>query len=239
MENQIFSGIQAYQELMSDSAAGYQSVVFGVNDPAQFDEIVAGLKQNDAIDWRAFKVETNNKTYKAAAAPLEKYQSLITTVLILIVAVSIVVLSLILTMWAKSRVHETGVLLSVGIRKTAIIGQYLAEVLLIAVFAFGLSFFPSNLIAGQIGNSLLQAQVQSTEEQPAPQDDNGLQINMKDKADGHIQRRRRSILLYGFPAVVIVIDHNNVLICVWFCFISSALPSSFFRLGSPRRLLCA
>lgn len=86
---------------MSDSAAGYQSVVFGVNDPAQFDEIVAGLKQNDAIDWRAFKVETNNKTYKAAAAPLEKYQSLITTVLILIVAVSIVVLSLILTMWAK------------------------------------------------------------------------------------------------------------------------------------------
>ena len=157
MENQIFSGIQAYQELMSDSAAGYQSVVFGVNDPAQFDEIVAGLKQNDAIDWRAFKVETNNKTYKAAAAPLEKYQSLITTVLILIVAVSIVVLSLILTMWAKSRVHETGVLLSVGIRKTAIIGQYLAEVLLIAVFAFGLSFFPSNLIVGQIGNSLLQA----------------------------------------------------------------------------------
>ena len=102
-------------------------------------------------------METNNKTYKAAAAPLEKYQSLITTVLILIVAVSIVVLSLILTMWAKSRVHETGVLLSVGIRKTAIIGQYLAEVLLIAVFAFGLSFFPSNLIAGQIGNSLLQA----------------------------------------------------------------------------------
>lgn len=85
-------------------------------------------------------------------------------------------------MWAKSRVHETGVLLSVGIRKTAIIGQYLAEVLLIAVFAFGLSFFSSNLIAGQIGNSLLQAQVQSTEEQTAPQDDNGLQIKMKDEA---------------------------------------------------------
>ena len=66
---------------------------------------------------------------------MEKFQTLITTVLILIVAVSAVVLSLILTMWAKSRIHETGVLLSIGIRKTAIIGQYLAEVLLIAVFA--------------------------------------------------------------------------------------------------------
>lgn len=183
LENQIFSGIQAYQELMSDSAAGYQSVVFGVNDPAQLEEIVSGLKDNAAIDWRAFKVETNNKTYQAAAAPLEKFQSLITTVLILIVAVSAVVLSLILTMWAKSRIHETGVLLSIGFRKTAVIGQYLAEVLLIAVFAFGLSFFSSNLIAGQIGNSLLQAQAQSVEEQTAPQNDNGLQIKMKDDAN--------------------------------------------------------
>ena len=183
LENQIFSGIHAYQALMKDSAAGYQSVVFGVTDPAQLDEIVDRLKQNDAIDWRAFKVETNNKTYQAAAAPLEKFQSLITTVLILIVAVSAVVLSLILSMWAKSRIHETGVLLSIGIRKTAIIGQYLAEVLLIAVFAFGLSFFSSNLIAGQIGNILLQAQVQSSGEQPAPPDDNGLEIKMKDDAN--------------------------------------------------------
>ena len=183
LENQIFSGIQAYQELMSDSVAGYQNVVFGVNDPAQLDEIVSKLKQNDTIDWRAFKVETNNKTYQAAAAPLEKFQTLITTVLILIVVVSAVVLSLILTMWAKSRIHETGVLLSIGIRKTSIISQYLAEVLLIAVFAFGLSFFSSNLIASQIGNSLLQAQMQTSQEQTVPQEENGLQIKMKKDAN--------------------------------------------------------
>lgn len=180
LENQIFSGIEAYQELLADASAGYQSVVFGVDDPAQLDEIVSKIKQNASIDWRAFKVETNNKTYQAAAAPLEKFQTLITTVLILIVAVSAVVLSLILTMWAKSRIHETGVLLSIGFGKGAVVGQYLAEVLLIAVFAFALSFLTSNLIAGQIGNSLLQAQVQSTEEQTGPQDDNGLQIKLKD-----------------------------------------------------------
>ena len=86
-------------------------------------------------------------------------------------------------MWAKSRIHETGVLLSIGFGKGAVVGQYLAEVLLIAVFAFALSFLTSNLIAGQIGNSLPQAQVQSTEEQTGPQDDNGLQIKLKDDAN--------------------------------------------------------
>lgn len=181
LENQIFTGLEAYQELMPNLKAGFDNVVFQVNDPAQLDEIVSELKKNTAIDWRAFKVETNNQTYQAAAAPLEKFQTLITTILILIVAVSAVVLSLILTMWAKSRIHETGVLLSIGIRKAAIIGQYLAEILLIAVFAFGLSFFTSNLIAGQLGNGLLQAQVQqTTEEQSGGSDENGLSIKMKD-----------------------------------------------------------
>lgn len=182
LENQIFSGIQACQELSPDSAAGYLSVVFAVHDPAQLDGIVSELKKDGAIDWRALKVETNNKAYQSAAAPLEKFQTLITTILILIVAVSAVVLSLILTMWAKSRIFETGVLLSIGFGKASVICQYLAEVLMIAVFAFGLSFFSSNLIAGQIGNSLLQAQAQSTQEQSSVQDENGVQIKMKDDA---------------------------------------------------------
>ena len=52
-------------------------------------------------------------------------------------------------------------ILSVGIKKSAIVGQYLVEVLLIAVLAFGLSYFTSNAIAGQIGNHLLEQSIQA------------------------------------------------------------------------------
>ncbi len=183
LENQIFSGIQAFEELQPDVMAGFYSVVFVVNDPAQLDDIVSQLKKDDTIDWRAFRVEMNNKTYEAAAAPLEKFQKLITTVLILIVVVSAVVLSLILTMWAKSRIHETGVLLALGFGKASIIGQYLAEVLMLAVLAFALSFLSSNLVAEQIGNYLLQAQTQPSQEQTDSLDDNGMNISMKGDVD--------------------------------------------------------
>ena len=54
--------------------------------------------------------------------------------------------------------------LAVGIRKSAIIGQYLIEVLLVAVFAFGLSYFTSSAIAGQIGNRLLEQSMQTQQE---------------------------------------------------------------------------
>lgn len=180
LENQIFSGIQAYQDLMPNITAGFSSAVFQVHDPAKLDEIVSQVKKNDSIDWRAFKVETNNQTYQAAAAPLEKFQSLITTVLILIIAVSAIILSLILAMWAKTRIHETGILLSIGFGKGAIISQYLAEVLIIAVIAFGLSFFSSNLVASQIGSELLKTQMQSTKDTADVQTENGLQVTIKD-----------------------------------------------------------
>lgn len=129
-------------------------------------------------------MEADNKTYLAAAAPLEKSQTLITSFLLLIVLVSAVVLSLILTMWSKSRIHETGVLLSIGFGKASIIGQYLAEVLLIAAIAFGLSFFSGSLIAGRIGNSLLQ--LQYTREQSIQEPDegeNGVQVSRKSDMD--------------------------------------------------------
>ena len=87
-------------------------------------------------------------------------------------------------MWSKSRIHETGVLLSIGFGKASIIGQYLAEVLLIAAIAFGLSFFSGSLIAGRIGNSLLQ--LQYTREQSIQEPDegeNGVQVSRKGDMD--------------------------------------------------------
>jgi len=56
-----------------------------------------------------------------------------------------------------------------GIKKSAIIGQYLIEVLLIAVLAFGFSYVTSNAVAGQIGNHLLEQSMQT-----APEDEGNI-----------------------------------------------------------------
>ena len=71
-------------------------------------------------------------------------------------------------MWSRTRIHETGILLSIGIRKISIISQYITEVLLIAVIAFLLSYFPATVVADQAGSYLqnvpdLDIQIQSEE----------------------------------------------------------------------------
>ena len=175
LENQIFIDTSALQDLFGDMSMGFYEVAFSVYDPAQLDSIMSEVKGLSAIDWRAFEVAADNQTYLDAAAPLQKLQALVSSIIWVIALVSAVILSLILTMWGRSRIHETGVFLSLGIGKMRIIGQYLAEVLMIAVIAFGCSYFTSSAVAGQLANGLLQQNIPASEEQAA-----GVTITKKD-----------------------------------------------------------
>ena len=175
LENQIFIDTSALQDLFGDMPMGFYEVAFSVYDPAQLDSIMSEVKGLFAIDWRAFEVAADNQTYLDAAAPLQKLQALVSSTIWVIALVSAVILSLILTMWGRSRIHETGVFLSLGIGKMRIIGQYLAEVLMIAVIAFGCSYFTSNLVAGRLANGLMQQNISVSEEQAA-----GVTITKKD-----------------------------------------------------------
>ncbi len=107
--NQIFIDLHALQNLFGDVPVGFDSVTFHIYDPAQLDNIISEVNNLSSIDWQAFHVATNNETYLEAAAPLQKVQSLITTMIIVIVLVSVIILSLVLTMWGRSRIHETGI----------------------------------------------------------------------------------------------------------------------------------
>ena len=139
---------------------GFSALHVAIDDPQDMAQVVANVKSLPDIDWTAFTVEADNETYESAAAPLATLNGLVMTLLVVIITVSAIILALILTLWTKTRIHEIGVFLSVGIKKSAVIGQYLIEVLMIAVLAFELSYFTSNAIAGQIGSHLLEQSMQ-------------------------------------------------------------------------------
>lgn len=165
IQNRIFMDLQTSIKMNNDRINyGFSAVNVTIDDPQNMEQVVSAVKNLPAIDWNAFTIEIDNEVYEKAAAPLTTLNELVVTLLVVIIVVSAIILALILTLWTKTRIHEIGVFLSVGIWKSAVIGQYLTEVLLIAVFAFGLSYFTSNAIAGQIGNHLLEQSVQVEQE---------------------------------------------------------------------------
>ena len=164
--NRLIIDHKAMQEIMMHDVIQYDNgVEFFVDDPRDIDKIAAQIQKLD-LDWSCFTLTVDNTAYEAVASSLTAMQNMVTGLIIGIVIVSIGILALILNMWIKQRTHETGILLSIGVSKVKIVAQYILETLMIAVIAFGLSYFSSGAIAQGTSN-LLFSQVAET--QPIPE----------------------------------------------------------------------
>ena len=164
--NRLIIDHKAMQEIMMHDVIQYDNgVEFFVDDPRDIDKIAAQIQKLD-LDWSCFKLTVDNTAYEAVASSLTAMQNMVTGLIIGIVIVSIGILALILNMWIKQRTHETGILLSIGVSKVKIVAQYILETLMIALIAFGLSYFSSGAIAQGTSN-LLFSQVAET--QPIPE----------------------------------------------------------------------
>jgi len=162
--NRLIIDHKAMQEIMMHDVIQYDNGVdFFVDDPRDIDEVAAQVQKLD-LDWNCFKLTVDNTAYEAVASSLTAMQNMVTGLIIGIVVVSIGIVALILNMWIRQRTHETGILLSIGVSKTKIVAQYILETLMIAVIAFGLSYFSSSAIAQGTSNLIFD---QVSEAQPS------------------------------------------------------------------------
>lgn len=149
----------------STEAVGADSVVFYLDDPQNIDKAVSEIKAMTGIDWTKFNIDANDTAYKEMVGPIENVASFSMTVVYIVAIAGAVILALILTLSIRERMYETGVLLSMGEGKFKVIGQYLAEVLLIAIVAFAISTFSGKFIAQKVGDTLLSREIATTQQQ--------------------------------------------------------------------------
>lgn len=176
IQNHIFTDIASAIEAENSAAVqGFDDVKVTVDDPENLKQIMEQVKHLPGYEENAYTIAADDEAYQSAAASISSLDALVKSLLIGIIVVSIIILALILTLWGKARVHETGVFLSLGIKKGNILGQYIAEVLLIAVFAFAASGITSNMFAATVADTLLQQTVQSNSLQDNAEDDTIMQ----------------------------------------------------------------
>ncbi len=127
-------------------------VTFFVDDPENLDAVIAELKAQGELDWRFFSIKPDDSAYRASVKPLTRLGA---TAAILIASAFVgcaVILGLVLNMWIKSRRHEIGVLMSLGVGRRAIALQLLLEALAIALLALVAAAALSYFLAPGVGN---------------------------------------------------------------------------------------
>jgi len=156
MDNALYTTLDVVRHTRPDMGdESYEHIHFYANDPGQLERIIADIKKLPEVDPTDFVINVDSSSADSVTEPLTNMDKLITLLIILILAVGAVILYLILAGRIKERIHETGILLSIGVSKIKIIGQYFIEVSLVSVLAFGLSVCGGGIIAQTIGNQLL------------------------------------------------------------------------------------
>ena len=115
------------------------------------------------LDWDQYLLDTNDEQYQQIAGSIENLDEMVTLILYAVFLISCVILTLLLSLWIKGRIYETGVLLSLGISKTGVVLQYICELMIIAVLAFGLSFLFGKAMSQSLGDRMM-AQIQKQQE---------------------------------------------------------------------------
>lgn len=150
--NNAFVSEAAMKKLLENYAdVGYASADFFVSDPERLESIIHEVQKIHTIDWNNFLITANDEVYQNISNTLSDTGTLITTLIAVITAVSMVLIILILSMSVRGRKRETGILLAAGISKPTVVLQYVLETLLIATAAFPLAYLSSRQAAGILG----------------------------------------------------------------------------------------
>ena len=156
-ENEIYASLDVLNELHESETDIYTGEVdFYITDPAKLESITRNVQLSQAIDWTTHFIRTNDFQYARIADQLSSLSDLIKILLVLVSVVSTAFLTLLLTMRMRSRMQETGILLSVGVSKGQIMAGFLLEVLSVTIIALILSYMVSFGITSFLGYNLFR-----------------------------------------------------------------------------------
>lgn len=147
----------AVQEIFKDIVDddGYQQLTIYVEDFVSIQNVYDKISALPELKGKSLKLSIDTDEMDAISAPLESLKKLVNTMMILISVVSIIILTLLLTIWIRGRKKEIGILLSLGRSKADIILQIFTETFVVAVISFAASIPFSNLIAEKAGAFLV------------------------------------------------------------------------------------
>ena len=135
----------------------YDALHFYAKDPGDLDAMIRSVSNRSEFKYsQDFVVSADNEKVLLVKGPLENINLLVTILIFLVLFIGVIVLWLVLSSRTKDRVHETGILLSAGIRKSNILVQYLTEITVVTILACTVAIFSSAFVTSTAGNMLLE-----------------------------------------------------------------------------------
>ncbi|WP_226683609.1 ABC transporter permease [Sutcliffiella horikoshii] len=166
--NSIYVPLEAANQLKGEEGIINQAIYY-MNDPLNIEAFIAEAKELGTIDFDTFILNANDQLYQQMMGPIENVSSFSNKIVLLVTIAGSIILGLIVMMTIRERKYEMGVLLAIGEKRKKLVGQFLVEILMVAVLAMGLSLVTGSYVAEAVGNQLLEQELTASEESNEPQ----------------------------------------------------------------------
>lgn len=150
-ENMVFIDYESSQKALNKSLKN--KIVNRIeifSDSSENTKIALDKIKKIKIDWTQFNVSSDNHLFEETLESIDGIKHIIKIMTYSIMIGGITVMSLILILWLRERIHEIGILLSMGIGKIKIVTQFILELLFISIPSLVLSLLLGNVILNTI-----------------------------------------------------------------------------------------
>ncbi|MEW9502179.1 ABC transporter permease [Jeotgalibacillus marinus] len=166
--NRIYVPYTASSKLSSSEETSepmLESAIYYIQDPSKIDEFKEEAKAISALNFDGeYLLSADDQAYQQMMGPIENVASFSNNVVYLVAIAGAIILGLIVMMAIRERKYEMGVLLAIGEQKWKLIGQFVAEILIVAILALGIASVSGQMVAGAIGDQLLEQQLTQEQE---------------------------------------------------------------------------
>lgn len=153
----------------SDYDGTIDSAIYYIDDPADMQSFIDEAKENSSIDFETFKLDADDQLYQQMVGPIENVASFSNNIVYLVSIAGAIILGLIVMMSIRERKYEMGVLLAIGEKRWKLVGQFIAEILMVAVLSIVIATASGNVVANQLGEQLLNQEMESAEQTNMPE----------------------------------------------------------------------
>ncbi|MBB1558630.1 ABC transporter permease, partial [Candidatus Saccharibacteria bacterium] len=165
-ENLFLTDLATTRQLNAYTAQNeiYQDATFFTKGTKQLDEVMARAHKLP-VNWQKYQLNKNSQELAGVTGAVNGVYGPIDGMLWATALVSVAVIGMVLYLWMNERKREAGVLLATGVPQSKIVLQYIAELVMIAVLSFGVSYVTAGLIAQQLGDHVVSQAAQNATRQ--------------------------------------------------------------------------
>lgn len=145
----------------NESPIWYENV-FTMNNPDDLEAFRAAVAK---ILPEYFSVNDMSNSFGEISSSMRTMERLSDIVLYVSVGATLLILSLLITLFLRDRKKEIGIFIALGESRTKVVGQMIVEVLVISLVALTVSLFVGNLLSNNLSENMLRESLAANAEQ--------------------------------------------------------------------------